>query len=100
MNDANTPAFISPGTFEIDGESRPGLITAFLLEDGQLEIAIQPLCQLPFEIRDLRIVLDDQDLRSVNALLRAQAGDKADEASNEILDELTETPHAATPAAP
>ena len=96
MNDANTPAFISPGTFEIDGESRPGLITAFLLEDGQLEIAIQPLCQLPFEIRDLRIVLDDQDLRSVNALLRDQAG----EASNETLDELTETTHATTPAAP
>jgi hypothetical protein len=92
---ANTPAFISPGAFEIDGESRPGLITALLLEDGQLEIAIQPLCQLPFEIRDLRIVLDDQDLRSVNALLRDQAG----EASADALDELTETTHAATTAA-
>lgn len=98
MNDTNTPAFISPGTFEIDGESRPGLITAFLWGDGQLEIAIQPLCQLPYPI-EIKVVLDERDLRSVNALLRAQAGDKADEAGNETLDELTEATHAATPAA-
>lgn len=95
MNGTNTPAFISPGVFGIDGEAHPGVITAALWFDGQLEITIQPLCRLPFEISDLKIVLDDQDLRSVNALLRAQAG----EASADALDELTETTHAATTAA-
>lgn len=95
MNDTNTPAFVSPATFVIDGEAHPGVITAALWFDGQLEITIQPLCRLPFEISDLKIVLDDQDLRSVNALLRDQAG----EASADALDELTETTHAATPAA-
>lgn len=90
----NTRAFISPGAFEIDGKSHPGVITAFLWEGGQLEIAIQPLCQLPAGITGLKVVIDEADLRSVNALLRAQADDQEDGA--EALDELTETAHAAT----
>ena len=68
----NTLAFISRGAFEIDGEVRDGVVTANLDEEGRLEIVIQPLCQLPYPI-DIRVVLDEQDLASVNALLRAQA---------------------------
>ena len=90
-NDNNIHAFISPSTFVIDGRAHPAVITAALSEDGQLEITLQPFCQLPAEITDLKVVIDDEDLLSVNALLRAYAGDEA-------LDELTETTHAATPA--
>ena len=70
MND-NTPAFISPGAFEIDGTSSDGVITANHNGDGRLEIIILPLRQ-PHPI-DIRVVLDEQDLESVNALLRQQA---------------------------
>ena len=73
MTTDNTLAFISPGAFEIDGEMKDGLITATRWEDeGRLEIVIQPLFQWPCPI-EIRVLLDDADLTSVNALLRAQA---------------------------
>ena len=72
MTPENTPAFISRGAFEIDGEVRDGVVTANLDEAGRLEIVVQPLCQLPYPI-DIRVVIDDYDLASVNALLRSQA---------------------------
>jgi len=77
----NTLAFISRGAFEIDGEARDGVVTASRDDDHRLEIVIQPLCQLPYPI-DIRVVLDEHDLASVNALLRQQAADD-EEAANE-----------------
>lgn len=75
MTPENTHAFISPGAFEIDGEARDGLITATRWEEGRLEIVIQPLFQLPHPI-EIRVLLDDADLASVNALLRQQANEE------------------------
>lgn len=85
-NENNTHAFVSPATFVIDGRAHPGVITAALWKDDQLEITLQPLCQLPAGITDFKVVIDDEDLRSVNALLRVQA-------EAEALDELLETTH-------
>lgn len=83
-NETNTAAAISPATFEIDGKAHPGVITATRWENGQLEIILQPLCQLPAGMTDLRVILDDEDLRSVNALLRVQANEEDGEGNTDV----------------
>lgn len=93
MTDSNTPAFISPDTFVVDGDAFPGVFTAFREEDGQLQITIRPIGSLTFGIGALQVVIDDHDLRSVKALLRA-AEDEADEAEAGA-DEALELPETA-----
>ena len=64
-----TLAIVSEGTFCIDGEGRPGVITVQRFEDDHIEIYVQPLG--PVKV-DIEVILDTNDLRHIKHFLKAQ----------------------------
>jgi len=68
----NINAFISKGAFEIDGLPVDGAVIADCDDEGRVMIVFRPLGGIA-GVSDLAVLIDNQDLASVNALLRQQA---------------------------